>query len=287
MKVGIIGYGLMGKRRHKALPAEDDVVVFDTAQPGLDDVLGYTQACNADATIISVPTPLLARVCIEAMQAGARRILLEKPCATTSEDARAVLSSAEMLGAIVVPAYTLRHYPGVRAARYDNRYGSLLWGSIGYGHGGGAGAGWRASSGELLDQGSHVIDLAEWFVPGQRMACAKLDELVADVEDHVNIQLSRFSLTASWVLWLPTFVLRLTYERGVCEVSGLGGPYGDHTVMWRAKHGHIDEARTYGDARELALLNEWHELVDTTSNDRLRDAIRVLELIEEARRCAS
>lgn len=306
MKVGIIGYGLMGKRRHKVLPSDCDVMVADVGD-------SIRQACDADATIISVPTPDLHSVTLDALAKGARRILLEKPCATTSAEAREILERAEEVGAVVVPAYTLRHYPGLAAVHYEcshintSRYGRLLWLSSQYGHGGGA-TGWRArqpGGGELLDQGSHLLDLAQWFDPCTGVdshlldlaqwfdPCTGVDAAATahintvEVEDHVSITYGIHSLLASWVMWRPTFRLALYFEGGSCTITGLGGPYGEHCVEWREKAGRVDEIRNYFDARDVALRWEWRAFLMSQSNARFQDAVRVLELIEEARRCAS
>ena len=280
MKVGIVGYGLMGKRRAALLDCE--TVIADAGDP-------IGPACDCDATLISVPTPELHTVCLDALAKGARRILLEKPCSTTSDEAREIWTRAEECRAIVVPAYTLRHYPGVRAAREDTRYGRLLWASLAYGHGGGA-SGWRAQQtggGELLDQGSHLLDLARWFDTCGITGAVTSRIVTEYVDDHVSIGYGRHTLLASWAMWTPTFRVALYYERGSCEVRGLGGPYQEHGIVWREKQGRVDEVRNYGDARETALRAEWASFVETPNNDRLRDAIRVLELIEEVRRCAS
>jgi predicted dehydrogenase len=279
MKVGIIGYGLMGKRRRDVLPAEDVVVTADVRDP-------IGPACDCDATIISVPTPSLHAVCLDALSNGARRILLEKPCGTSSAAVREIAGRAEECGAIVVPAYTLRHYPGVIAAWTDARYGKLLWLSAQYGHGGGA-TGWRAHSGELLDQGSHLLDLAQWFDHCGITSATTARIETQYVEDHVNITYGHHTLMASWAMWKPTFRLALYYEGGSCLVTGLGGPYGDHCGEWRDRGGHVDEVRNYFDARTRALREEWDWFTRVQDNRHFQRAIRVQDLIEEARRCAS
>lgn len=284
MKVGIIGYGLMGKRRHKVLPAEDQVLIAD-----VDDPIG--PACDCDATIISVPTPDLHAVCLDALAKGARRILLEKPCATTSAETREILERAEECDAVVVPAYTLRHYPGIKAAHSTVDYGPVLWLSAQYGHGGGA-SGWRAQQpggGELLDQGSHLLDLAQWFDSESRITSSTTAHVELDeVCDHVNMTYGHHSLLASWAMWKPTFRLAVYFKHGTCTVTGLGGPYGEHCAEWRTRDGQVECVRNYFDARDRALKAEWSDFVrPQPGNLRLSQAIRVLELIEEARRCAS
>lgn len=282
MKVGIIGYGLMGKRRHKVLPVGDEVVTVDVGE-----FMG--RACDCDATIISVPTPDLFDVCVEAVTKGARLVLLEKPCGTSAAQARRLAEVADSCQATIVPAYTLKHYPGIVAAHESRRYGELLWLSAQYGHGGGA-SGWRArqpGGGELLDQGSHLLDLAQWFDDEQHVSDASAAHIILDdVEDHVHLTYGHHTLLASWAMWKPTFRLALYFERGSCVVTGLGGPYGDHCVEWRTKDGQVDEVRNYFDARDAALRAEWAAFIGPVP-PRFCDAIRVLELIEEARRCAS
>ncbi len=119
-------------------------------------------------------------------------------------------------------------------------YGRLLWIRARYGHGGRPGyeREWRADratsgGGELIDQGSHLIDLVRFLVGDVDLAFAELPTLFWDmaVEDNAFLALRPRSgglawLHASWSEWKNMFSMEITLERAKLDINGLGGSYG-------------------------------------------------------------
>ena len=301
MKVGIVGFGLMGKRRAEAAARAGDELIgyYDPADPS--GSTSVARLCEkADAVVVATPTPQLASATLDCLSYGARHILVEKPCAASAREFKAVVGEANKREAAVVPGYTLRHYPGIRALLSCTAYGEPGYMRAAYGHGGGA-SGWRAErpgGGELLDQGSHLLDLAQcilgadlsvkYAVTGGKEPRGGVEHLALMVVTTAQ-QRTLGTLSASWVEWAPVFQLRVVYERGCVTVDGLGRTYGAHRAVFH-RHRGVDEIREYPNAEADALLSEWMSFRDLRGMGSLcgaelalDGAMRTLALVDEAK----
>ena len=115
-----------------------------------------------------------------------------------------------------------------------------------YGHGGRRGyeKEWRferaiSGGGELIDQGTHLIDLAQWFLGEFTDVAAALRTFFwdSDVEDNVFLTLSTFEgriawLHASWSEWKNLFSFEIYGRQGKLEINGLGGSYGVESLTF-------------------------------------------------------
>jgi predicted dehydrogenase len=115
-----------------------------------------------------------------------------------------------------------------------------------YGHGGRPGyeREWRfersiSGGGELIDQGSHLIDLAQWFLGEFTGVQAALRTYFwkAEVEDNVFLTLSTVEgqiawLHATWTEWKNLFSLEIYGRDGKLEITGLGGSYGVESLTF-------------------------------------------------------
>ena len=123
----------------------------------------------------------------------------------------------------------------------SGRYGPLMFVRARYGHGGRLGyeQEWRADrptvsgGGELVDQGSHLIDLVRACFGDVDLAFAEMRTMFwkMDVEDNAFLALRPRSggfawLHASWTEWKNLFSFEVMLERAKLEVNGLGGSYG-------------------------------------------------------------
>jgi len=305
MRVGIIGYGLMGKRRAATLEKCGDILV-GFVDPALED--GITEevlfAREPDAVIVSTPTHLLAESVRACLRGGIEHILVEKPCAPIVSDLEKVILQADVAKACVVPGYTLRHYPGIRHIKQliDSKcYGRPLYARILYGHGGGA-SGWRAKydegGGEMLDQGSHLIDLTQYLFGTMTLQRAWTTcQVVQDVEDNVMMWLEGISrdavsvsLHASWTEWEPVFRLEVVCEEGMFKVEGLGNKtYGPHKLTLRSRESRntVNDVLVY----EVfdALEREWIAFKKITQEESeallsvARDTLVIIDQAKEAR----
>ncbi len=307
MKVGLIGCGLMGKRRVSHLDPDDQLVAaFDLDKSRCpsnalvcDDV---KQVCNlSDSVIVATTNESLVNVAVECLRAG-KPVLLEKPCACDVPQAQSLYFASEAYRQHVVPGFTLRHYPGiidVRNAIKGGVYGRPLNMRLVYGHGAreGYGSEWRCDpargGGELLDQGVHLIDLALHLIgPIKSIAGARLPRSVwtTSVEDNVFALFDHPSgavtqIHASWTEWRPTFRLEMTLQDGYIVIEGLGSStYGTHRAAFRGRR-ETEKVIEYPNAFDAALRNEWKSFKRTAASDHwlsheIQDVISTVEKLK-------
>ena len=187
MKVAIIGCGAIGKKRLLALDPSDTLVGVADAQPGRARELAggregthvfgrweeAVESAEVEALIVSTTNDWLAPIACAAAARG-KHVLVEKPGARSAEELRGVIAAARATGAVVHVGFNHRFHPALQKAQEiveAGALGPLMFVRGRYGHGGRVGYDreWRADprisgGGELLDQGSHLIDLARWFL---------------------------------------------------------------------------------------------------------------------------
>jgi UDP-N-acetylglucosamine 3-dehydrogenase len=128
---------------------------------------------DVDAVVVCAPNDLHAPVAIEAAKAG-KHVLVEKPMATSLEDADAMIAAAAGSGVLLVPAHNARFAPGMAAARVEVADGTL--GQVRGFHASLVSAGplaWSPDAtwfldpdggGALLDLGIHLADVLRFVV---------------------------------------------------------------------------------------------------------------------------
>ena len=287
-KVAIIGYGLMGQRRHKIIEMARDetVAVVDPVGTSWGSAADIDRA---DFIVIATPTSLLAKNA--ANHHRGKRVLIEKPCATSLEDIQ------QLENVDIVPGYTLRHHEGVRALKKwlrgefgDHQLGAPKYARMIYGHGGGA-TGWRVESGELLDQGSHLVDLGHHLFGPLTLQNARLLNAcnAQGAEDNVFLTCEsgtgvHVEMHASWTEWKPQFRVEVVCEAGKLVLNGLGGAYGPQTLEVRDRQKSLYWFE-YQDAAQVALANEWQAFKNSnlSRGEGFRQASSTLALLDDAR----
>jgi predicted dehydrogenase len=260
--VGVIGCGLIGRRRADAAAAHPrtrvtivaDAVLAEAEKVGaahgaraVADWRDVVAGSEVDVVCIATPNGYLAEIACAALEAG-KHVLLEKPMGRNVEEARAIAAAAERADRRVKVGFNHRYHPAIARA-----HGELDAGTIGapinararYGHGGRPGyeKEWRGSAelaggGELTDQGVHIADLLHWFLGQPREVYALVQTAVwplGALEDN-GFGLLRYdggvvaSFHTSWTQWKNLFSLEVFGERGSLVVEGLGGSYGEETL---------------------------------------------------------
>lgn len=110
----------------------------------------------ADGIVIAAPSSVHAEMARAAVEAG-KPVLLEKPVALSSEDARALLSAARAAGVFVLVDHILLFHPAY--VELKRRAASLGPPRAIEGVGGNAGP-WRADASALWDYGPHDVAAA-------------------------------------------------------------------------------------------------------------------------------
>lgn len=251
LRVGIVGYGKMGRLRHARVEAsgrgtvvavhdpfaspEDvgpDVVIHDKwesliADPAIDAVFVAT------ANVYNKP------ITIAALQAG-KHVFCEKPPALTAvdvEDIRAVEGKTKRK---LMYGFNHRLHSGVKHMRKvvdGNQYGRILWMRGRYGKSVDADflKGWRSDrtlsgGGILIDQGIHMLDLFLHLGGSFDEVQAMVSSLYwqqPGIEDNVfaTLRNSKTGLVASlhstMTQWRHLFSLEVFMERGYMVLNGL------------------------------------------------------------------
>ncbi len=122
--IGLIGYGGFGRFLHGAWSAMEDAAVHAIADEHLpSDASGATlypdwrdliADPHIDIVAIATPPNTHATMACAVMEAG-KHVLIEKPLATTLEDARRVIETRDRTGCVAAVDYVLRFNPIVEA----------------------------------------------------------------------------------------------------------------------------------------------------------------------------
>ena len=255
MNVAIIGCGLIGQKRARALAGCRLVACADLVQERAETLSRNTAGAqavhdwraaidhnNVEMVIVATTNESLAKITLAAVRAG-KHVLVEKPAARRADELSPVIEAARQAGVQVRVGFNHRYHPGIRKARElcdAGTLGDLMFVRGRYGHGGRPGyeKEWRANpdlsgGGELIDQGVHMIDLARWFLGdfSQVTGFAHTYYWPMSVDDNSFLllrtpQQQTAFLHVSCTEWKNLFSLEIYGRGGKLQIDGLGGSYG-------------------------------------------------------------
>ncbi|KRF12048.1 Gfo/Idh/MocA family protein [Paenibacillus sp. Soil787] len=257
IKVAVVGCGSIAKHRHipeYAWNSNVELVAF--VDPVLERAEHYAQLHGGkaysnytemlkqekvDAVSVCTPNFLHAEVSIAAANAGAH-VLVEKPMASTAEEAEAMIDAAKKNGVFLMVGHNQRLMPPhVKAKEILNsgKLGKVLTFRTSFGHPGPEGwsvdgrESWffrkeEATMGAMGDLGVHKSDLIRWMLADEVAQVAAfvgtLHKEGTDVDDNATCLLrmksgATGSLVASWtyykgqdnstVLWCENGVIKI------------------------------------------------------------------------------
>ena len=261
MKWGIVGAGLIGGKRALALSQLGETMVSVAnhhenraialaEKYGLKyftDYKSVTRDPDIDAVVVATSHNALSEITIDALQHG-KHVLVEKPAGRNSDEVQAVVDAAKKSGRHVCVGFNHRFHPAIMEAYNicrSGKYGKLLYMRARYGHGGRIGyeKEWRftpelSGGGQLIDQGSHLIDLSRFF-SGEDLTLTysmlKNYFWKSPAEDTGLLVLEgkegkSATLFTSCVQWKNLFSFEIFFERAEVSVDGLGRSYGTETL---------------------------------------------------------
>jgi predicted dehydrogenase len=262
MRFAIVGCGLIGQKRAAAISRLGHLTVL-AIDPSQDRAVrlakpfhartathfrAAVEATDIDAVVVATPHSELSTIASACLSAD-KHVLVEKPGGRNLAEVSAVANAAEISGRVAKVGYNHRFHPAVMRARQivdRGELGHLMFIRGRYGHGGRPGyeKEWRlersiSGGGELIDQGSHLIDLAQWFLGEFTEIGAALRTFFWDteVEDNVFLTLSTADgrigwLHATWTEWKNLFSVEIYGRQGKLEISGLGDSYGVESLTF-------------------------------------------------------
>jgi len=257
MKIGIIGCGLIGRKRALSLD-QDDVIIaccdtnIEIGQKFADefnceffkDYYDLINNINCDIIIVAVINKYVKEIVNFAFDKN-RHVLVEKPMGRNFKESLNILSKSK--DRILKVGFNHRFHPAIWKAKelFDSgEIGKLMFIRGIYGHGGRSGMEkeWRSSKdlcggGELLDQGVHLIDLSRWFAGDMKTVFGNISTKFWNigVEDNAFMLLKSHNdvdiqLNVSWTNWKNTFQFEIFGTEGYLKINGLGRWYGIETL---------------------------------------------------------
>jgi predicted dehydrogenase len=252
IKVGIIGFGLMGRTHFQAWQELEGAEVcalcdqiFADGKP-LEDITGnigsgesmdltgiqlFTDCdkmfaeCELDVVSIALPTFIHAQFTVKALEAGVH-VLCEKPMGLNEEECKTMIAASEKSGKILQIGHCIRFWPEYIKAKElidSGEYGKLLFGNF-YRYS--ASPGWSGNSwfvdesrsgGMILDLHIHDTDyILHLLGMPESVSCVASD--VEGVANHVQTQYAykgmAISSEGSWAM-SQSFGFRMGFVIGL------------------------------------------------------------------------
>ncbi len=259
MNIAIIGAGLIGKKRALALPKNVKLKTVCDVDTVKAEMFAKEFSCTfsntwkqvvddttIDAILICTPNKFAADVAEGAILAG-KHVLIEKPGARGLHDFERIIDAYRKKKVVVMFGYNHRYHPAIMKAKkiIDSRkYGPVLFIRAKYGHGARLGyeKEWRfdadiSGGGHLIDQGTHLIDLVNFFRGEATYGSSATETLFwkTKLEDSAFLILKdkKFiaNLTTTCLEWKNVFCFEIMLEKAKIQVDGLGRSYGTEKMI--------------------------------------------------------
>lgn len=268
LQVGIVGCGLMGKRRAQFIKAaqSEDVLIVADVDAERANALAAEIGCEAtgtwqdvvanddvDVVVVSVPNKYMQPVVVAALEAG-KHVLCEKPPGRNASEAAAMAEAARRNGRLLKIGFNKRYHPAVWKTHEMFSTGVIgrpMYVRAIFGHGARPGyeEEWYASAdvaggGALLDIGVHLVDLCRWFLGefadvfstnitsfwdfSYYPSGEQLEDNAFAVMRTPEGQVAH--IHASLTQWKSRFSFEAFGEDGYIQLEGLGGHYGTATL---------------------------------------------------------
>ena len=207
LRLGLIGYGKMGRIRHQTLNQMEECVVTFVYENNenmetpkslkrIKSAEELIASNDIDAVVICVPNYLIKSYVIASLESG-KHVFCEKPPGMNLPEVLAMKDAMEKSGCKLMFGFNHRHHQSIIKAKdvvKSGQFGEILWMRGRYGKSVPEGffKNWRsqkklAGGGIFLDQGIHMLDLFMYLV-------GKFDDVKSfvsnlywkgDVEDNV------------------------------------------------------------------------------------------------------
>lgn len=316
--VGIVGCGLIGQKRSNALGEYGKLIAcadidLNRAESVAKDSGAFVtpkweelvEIPEVDIIIISTLHDTLSLITEAAIAAG-KHVLVEKPAGRSFHEIEESLKLIKDSKSKVRIGFNHRFHPSIQKAKEitdSGELGKLMFLRARYGHGGRLGyeKEWRANAaqsggGEIIDQGSHLIDLSRLFLGdfNKIQGYAHTYFWNMEVEDNGFMILRNKSdqvafLHASCTEWKNMFSLEIYGEKGKLDLTGLGGSYGVERIIhykMLEEMGPPDSFEWEYPGNDISWETEMNEFYQDIIEDRLpdpglEDVYEVLKIIDK------
>ncbi len=316
-RIGIIGFGKMGKIRAKTVEATGRGEVVSFFEPHLDGEFPYERVESADSVIddpsidavfICTPNYLNFPLTIKGLERG-KHVFCEKPPAFNAQEVREIRAVEERSRRVLMYGFNHRHHGSIRHIKRlinGGEFGEVLWMRGRYGKSVDARFydEWRASrelagGGILLDQGIHMLDLFIYLGGSFNEIEAFVSNLYwkAEIEDNVFAILRNSesgmvaSLHSTMTQWRHLFSLEVFLSKGYFVLNGLktsSGTYGEE-VLSIARNRTTAPAATWEDEERITFhvdtswrteVDHFFDAIESGQPVRVGNSTDALELME-------
>ena len=258
-----------------------------------------------DIVIIATIHNQLSKILLGAIKMG-KHVFIEKPASINLTKLRSIINANKILKRKIRVGYNHRFLSSIIKCKElldKNILGDLMFIKASYGHGGrfGYDKEWRmnpkiSGGGELIDQGSHLIDLSEFFFGKIIKAEGTLRDFFCKKKVDENAFLTlKFKnnlisfLHISCTEWKNNFLFEIYGTKGKLRIEGKGGSYGKEIL----KLYKMNRKNTYPkifswkfnqkDHSWSRELNEFYRDIQYNRNPNpgLQQALSVLRVIKE------
>jgi predicted dehydrogenase len=316
--IGIVGCGMIGQKRAKALGSGGRLVACadidnsraENLAKGFGakvclDLQELIELPEVDIVVIATLHDSLAEITLAAINAG-KHVLAEKPAARSATELEPVIVAVERQGVKVHVGFNHRYHRALRKAKEivdSGELGELMFIRARYGHGARIGYDreWRANpalsgGGELIDQGPHLIDLSRWFlgefVEVQGFAHTYYWDMPVDDNGFMLLKTAKQQvafLHASCTEWKNLFSMEIYGRAGKLDISGLGGSYGLERLTYYKMLPEMGPPETtsweypMGDDSWMVEMAEFYEDIrlNRTPSAGLKDAYESLKVVQQ------
>lgn len=262
LNVGLIGCGVIGIRRIQNLPSNFRLIgCADPYVPVKKKFKNNTKLfltsdwkkllClnNLNAVIVATTHHIQSKIILECVKKKLH-VFVEKPGGISSRETKKIILILKKIkkNINIKVGFNHRYHPAFIKAKElidHNLVGKILYIRAIYGHGGRLNyeKEWRfkkkiSGGGELIDKGSHLIDLSRFFLGELKVISSKLKNFFwkMKLEDNCFLNLENICgttafLHASCTEWKNKFSYEIFCQFGKIEISGLGKSYGEEKLI--------------------------------------------------------
>ena len=261
--IGLIGCGVVGLRRIENLPKNFRLIGCADPMVPLKKIFKKNEKLfltpnwkkllnlkKLDAVIVATTHQLHTQIITECVKKNLH-VFVEKPGGISAIKTKKIIAKLKKkkLNLIIRVGFNHRYHPAFLKAKElikNKLIGKILYIRAVYGHGGRLNyeKEWRfkkkiSGGGELIDKGSHLIDLSRLFLGDLKVISSKLKNYFwkMQLEDNCFLILenkrgSSAFLHASCTEWKNKFLFEIFGQFGKIEIRGLGKSYGEEKLIF-------------------------------------------------------
>ena len=262
INIGLIGCGIVGVKRVNNLPQVFNLIACADPLVFSNKFFSNKKDCfltknwrklidlnNLDAVLIATTHYLHSKILDECVNKGIH-VFIEKPAGISALNTKKIIVKLKKKKNLIVRVgFNHRFHPAFLKAKKiinNNKIGKLTHLRAIYGHGGRINYNkeWRfnkklSGGGELIDKGSHLIDLSRFFLGDLKINSYELKTFFWNMklEDNcfLNLENSKGNIAflhASCTEWKNKFIFEIFGRYGKIEINGLGRSYGPQTLIY-------------------------------------------------------